>query len=165
MSSTAENFGDASCDRVNSNIKIFWALNLNFTIPHTLLIFSAAHLCMLSLRATQPGFVRTQRNWSTQAAKHPFSSGMVHHFAYPSFSWGSKFIGIIQEEESAHVRYCQNHVFSHLVVLISWFVSLQFSIVKKNVAKSAVLLLDNSNLFLYVLQIDFSGQFCGLIFK
>lgn len=144
MSSTAEDFGDASCDKVNCNIKIFWAFNLNFTVLRTLLIFKATHLCTVSLRATHPEFVRTWGNWSTQAAKLilPPQGWFSHHsfIALPILVFHvvpNQFV-FIQEEESA----MSDCVFSHLVVLISWFVPLQFSIVtQETVAKSAVLLL------------------------
>lgn len=148
MSRAAENFG-----MFHVTGWIFWAFN--FTILRTVLIFGVTHLCTLSLRAAQPGFVRTQGNWSTQSGRHPFSTGIVHHFAYPSFSCGSKSICILQEEESAHVRYSQIYVFLESVVSV-WVFSFQFSIA--TIVKSAVLLLlevfiGSSNLFLYLLQI------------
>lgn len=155
MSRAAENFG-----MFHVTGWIFWAFNLNFTILRTVLIFGATHLCSLSLRATQPGFVRTQGKWSTQPGRHLFSTEIIHHFAYPSFSCGSKSICILQQEESAHVRYSQIYVFLQSVVSVG-FVSLQFSIA--TTAKSAVLLLlevfiGSSNLFLYLLQIAVRSQ-------
>lgn len=111
ISSTAEDFGRASGDKLNCNIKTFWASNLKFTVLCTPLIFRATHLCTLSLRAAQPEFVRTWGNWSTQAAKHilPPQGWFPHHsfiaLPIPVFHVVPNQFVFIQEKESATVRF------------------------------------------------------------
>lgn len=132
----AESFGDASCDKVNWNIKIFGAFKLHLAVLCALLS-SELHICARCRSQQHNLQLAGLGKWQCPGCQtDPSSTGKGLHHSFissplPVFHVFPNPFVFIQEEESGNVRHCQIREQSPLVLSVSWCVSLKFFIMKQ----------------------------------